>query len=246
MNIFIGNTNDQLLTNIIKDNNVQELKNLLDNGYDINTKIYRQSMLQYVFLNFPDNIDIINLLLEYGINIEEKDDLGFTILHIVCLNNYIKSAKILLDKGANVDTSRFGETPLHTAVLNGDTQLVQLLLNYGANIENSHFGEKPLHTAILNGDIEIVQILLNYGANIEAKNANGESPLHYAALEGFYDIVKLLIEKGADIEVCDDNNYLPIDKALNPDIQELLIETQTKLNIRTRLQNACSSLDDNI
>jgi len=42
---------------------------------------------------------------------------------------------LLLDHGANVETSLYGETPLHTAADRGDLEIADLLIAHGAERE---------------------------------------------------------------------------------------------------------------
>lgn len=55
-------------------------------------------------------------------------------LHIAAANNYRDVAKLLLDRGANIDIiDDEGLTPLHVAAKYGQTKMVKLLVKRNAN-----------------------------------------------------------------------------------------------------------------
>lgn len=71
--------------------------------------------------------------------INEKDNLGRSLLYLAARNGYINICEYLLRNGANVNQKQnTGSTPLHGASYYGNLLVVRLLLEYGAqtNIKN--------------------------------------------------------------------------------------------------------------
>ena len=69
-------------------------------------------------------------------------------LHIACGNGHVDAARLLLDKGAEVDrANQNGTTPLHVACQNGHVDAKRLLLDKGADVDQSRNGVTLLFLA---------------------------------------------------------------------------------------------------
>jgi uncharacterized protein len=110
---------------------------------------------------------------------------ALTALVFAARQNCIECARILLDKGANVNqTTNYGWTPLLTATQNRNYKLASLLLERGANPNlKNNGGWSPLYLATDNRNIEI-----------------GDYPTPKADMDQL-EFIKLLIAKGADVNV---------------------------------------------
>lgn len=95
-------------------------------------------------------------------------------LHIACLDGNIEIAKLLIDKGADVNflSYPYKSSPLHDACKNSHTELVNFLLENGANIDSyddiNHYS--PICYAIRNGHTEIVKLILDKIETYDLKN----------------------------------------------------------------------------
>jgi hypothetical protein len=107
---------------------------------------------------------------------------GKTELHKAVTAGDMEKARVLLDKGANVNAKdKFGDTALHMAVSRGNIKLAELLLEKGADTNASDArGETPLHDAVTDGSTEMVKLLLDRGADVNAKDEDGKTPLDRA------------------------------------------------------------------
>ena len=76
-----------------------------------------------------------------------------TVLHRVAWGGHQATARLLLDRGAEIEAQDFGhQTPLRRAALRGHEATVGLLLNCGADIEAKGLVSKtPLHLAAFGG-----------------------------------------------------------------------------------------------
>ncbi|KAF4378526.1 hypothetical protein CsatB_003085 [Cannabis sativa] len=111
----------------------------------------------------------------------DRDDRGWTLLHVGARKGDIKQVKRLLDNGMDVNVPTWGPKSK---------------------------GATPLHLAAEGGHLSVMDELLERGANIDArtKGACGWTPLHNAAKERRRAAVKFLVENGAflppDINDC--------------------------------------------
>ncbi len=105
---------------------------------------------------------LVQMLLENGINPNTQDIMGRTALHHGAY--YPAVVRVLLEYGANPTiTDRFGNTPLHMAL--SDYTSVQLLIDAGADVNAKNIiGQSPLDRVFRMGNSrrnrETVRIML--------------------------------------------------------------------------------------
>lgn len=96
---------------------------LIANGLDINTKIWNDGRtILHVAVRYFNNSsnEIFKYFISKGANINAKDDTGYTPLHVAAEKNKHWAAKILLERGADVNIeSNSKATPYSIAIANG-------------------------------------------------------------------------------------------------------------------------------
>ena len=158
------------------------------------------------------------------------------LLHIAsCLGRYV-IAKLLIDKGAEIEAASGGEIrALMLSAFNGHKEVCDLLIEKGAEIEAAkEDGGRALMLAAYNGHIEVCELLLDRGAEIEAADKNGKRTLMLAAQEGHKEVCELLIDKGAEIEAADKNGKRTLMLAAqegHKEVCKLLIENRAKIEV---------------
>ena len=116
------------------------------------------------------NLEMVRVLLDYGVDVNAKSNSGSTPLSYALMFNF-----------ENVDPS-----------------VVRLLLDHGAdpNLQASD-GQTPLYRASRHGKVEIVRLLVERGASIEVQDSEGSTPLDVASGEHRDEIINLLLEHRA-------------------------------------------------
>jgi hypothetical protein len=115
------------------------------------------------------NLEVAQKLIEYGANIDVRDENGDTPL-------YLASGGVRLK----------------------DLTVVRLLLEHGADMNaRTNHRSTPLHRASSWGAVEVVRILLEHGADVEAEDDKGKTPLRVATAQRQtrqqYEIESLLL-----------------------------------------------------
>ena len=104
-----------------------------------------------IYSTFYDNMDLLAWLIDNGANINHQDRNGYSALHFAGQEKKLRPAKLLVDKGANLELEDIhGNTPIWNTIFNskGDTQIVDFYIAKGANLNhvNKH-GKTPRQMA---------------------------------------------------------------------------------------------------
>ncbi|XP_002737915.1 fibronectin type 3 and ankyrin repeat domains protein 1-like [Saccoglossus kowalevskii] len=162
-------------------------------------------------------LNIVELLIEYGADVNFQNDSGKNALMLSCFAGHIEVVKLLKSHGAQWDVrDKGGSTPMHWAVDSANTQLLRWIILDGCpvDIRDRNSGWSPLMRACtLGGNTEVAKTLINAGANVNTKDNDGKTPLMIAALNGHLSLVELLIQKGADVHVKNEFGKTAIDFA---------------------------------
>ncbi len=126
---------------------------------------------------------------------------GFTPLHLAAFFGQPEAARVLLDRGAEVNAvsrNRMHVMPLHSAAASVRRAVVEVLLEHGADVNAAqHGGWTPLQEAAANGDADMVRIILEAGADPAVTKEDGKTAIDLARDDGHDEIVKLLEEAAA-------------------------------------------------
>ena len=160
-----------------------------------------------------NNCVIAAKLLRLGADIEFDNMNGTRPLIVATCKQYYEMASMLLNYGANINTSvGTGATPLHFAAKKS-SNLLGLLLQKGCNIHaRTRNQNTALHYAVRERQYENVLRLLQNGAEPNCVNDIGETPLLLACREMHGPIVELLLRYKADPNMHDENCSYPINQ----------------------------------
>lgn len=232
----------------VKNKNLNMIKILLDNNFDLKRESY---ILSYAMENSDENI--VKYLVENGADMYSYE---ITALYQAVLNLNPKLVEYFLDKGASIENagksdiygnilmaasgSKFNNNKNISAV---DLKLLESLSQNSAKItemligkadkniiNDSLEGKTPLIIAVGNSYIDTAKILIENGANINAVDIEGWSALSYAVNNGDIEIAKLLLENKAKIK---DELLIAIKSPIvesRINIMKLLIDNKANIN----------------
>lgn len=215
---------------------IAKMQNALNNGADINAK--DPGGMPALFIAVEENqLSATKFLLENGAYPDITDKENDTPLMRAMYYNRPEIAKLLIEYGANVNTSYNDDFVLTWATFNNYTDIVRLLIEKGANIEcYNPVGYTPLIIASY-GNYEICEFLIQNGADVNARRSKTSNKdwtsLMYASYYSKLDIMNLLLENGALIDIRTPSlhsAYLIAAQYGTPDAVELLINNGAELN----------------
>lgn len=170
------------------------------------------------------SVEIVELLLSNGADINAKDRDGFTSLHLVCLfgpdassasltsegwewmeqrlrplDRSLRATESLLDHGADVNAVNFsGETALHLSIFRDHKLLTRQLLARGADVTVKIDRGAPLTIATEFSDEELAQILLKYDFQRQVQCGILDDAMRMAAFKDHCSLLEILLAKSSE------------------------------------------------
>jgi ankyrin repeat protein len=151
------------------------------------------------------NVSLVNYLLKYYANeLENTDSEGETALFKACLRGHFNIAKLLIEKGANVNViNKYRENILFFCSPK-EVSFLDFLIQKGIEINQQNiYGQSALIVECRNGRVDAVKYLVERGADVNLKDNYGQSAISIALTNNYMSIVDYLIEKGADLHTQD-------------------------------------------
>jgi cytohesin len=142
-------------------------------GYEVNVESLESTTPRHTK-------SLVNLLISHGANVNAKDKLGRTPLHLT--SNNVDLAELLIEKGANMNArDRKGQTPLDYNSRHSHTKNIQdFLRNNGGLTGKELIDASMLREAVRNGDLQKVKQAMANGLDINATDGNNNTALDLA------------------------------------------------------------------
>jgi len=145
-------------------------------------------------------VDIVQLLVDAGVDINYQDEQGETALHVAARFGHDKCAKILLEG---------------TKDQKADTEIAEYTYSW-----------TPLFIACVDGSLGVVELLIEAGADLERCDSSGWTAKEHAALRGHLDIARRLAEVTPAPELTEAEPSIPVPTSSSPP-QSSLIERKS-------------------
>ncbi|XP_024520504.1 ankyrin repeat and protein kinase domain-containing protein 1-like [Selaginella moellendorffii] len=211
------------------DSTMEDVREVLERGVDLNkpgsSGPDRSPLHVAIASGRPE---MVQLLLEFGANVEVRDRFGKTPMHEAAAAGQTLAMELLLANGANTEarTESVGWTALHFATYAHHLDAVRILLAKGADVNSTAGPEErtALHIATAGGAQRCLKQLLERGANPNAVTATGQTALHIAAGQADVAASRLLIQHGAWRNVRDLNGHIPFDAAVEAGADKSLLD----------------------
>ncbi|KAB0791382.1 hypothetical protein PPYR_03182 [Photinus pyralis] len=193
-----GNDGHTPFTQALERCNTDHAKLLLAKNADVSVRNRQGSNLHYAI---TQGVDIVDALLDLGV--DEEDEQGNTPLLLAVKTGALETAKLLLEKGADVRVKNNEyNTCLHYATDHSDVELLQMFLGKGIDVNCSNvLGETPLLKALKGEKLDHAKILLGEGADCSVVDNENGSCLVYCAQFGFEELLADFISKGHDVNL---------------------------------------------
>ncbi len=166
----------------------------------------------------------LSLMLQYTVDLEQRDDAGLTPLQLALWLEDRQAALQLLKAGADPNVrGQGGLTLIHLAVYRGDKELLNELLTQEADFNAADdSGRVPLHYAVTRAfDHEMATLFRAADAYTGPLDYDGKAPIHYASALADSASVAALLALRADPDQPDSSGDRPLAYALrnNPDVR---------------------------
>lgn len=200
--------------------------------------------------------EIVQILLEAGANVHQKDQWNASAIHIAVQANSLKAVRLLLLHAADVEQRLNGKTPLDIAVSCSYASIVQLLLEKGAKIHNAYeklnasdaltvqvllrfmdpkCAQKTFCTALDRIDLPILERLINM-VDLNERVWSEPTPLIWAAKRNVPSVVQLLLKGGPNVHAVDARGLAALYWAAergHERVVQLLLEKGTDVNLKS-------------
>ncbi len=155
-NVMVGRVK-KLVDSVKNRDQTYRSRQMLEDTAEVFGKQFQEDMLQYM---------------ESWINIMEVQLVeGATALHIAVASRQYDAAKLLIEKGADVNAqTEYGMHPVDFAAIGDELKLLRLMLMHGADPEkpSTEAGLRPLHWAVLGNALQTTRELLKRGVDVNA------------------------------------------------------------------------------
>ena len=169
--------------------------------------------LLHIGLRFGLDYDVLEVLLQRGVDVNKKNSDGDTPLDIaLSLTTSYETVPLLVANKAKITS-----TQLFDSVRESRYVLKNLIANVSKTLirQQNVEGNSLLHAACATKNADAVKLLIEAGATVNALNKKKETPLHVAYKNNFSGGISMLENANASNDYKDVSGKLPRDYAQN-------------------------------
>ena len=170
-----------LVEMVKKSSDLESISVLIDSGADMVTRCNPKYNVLFEATEHNPSSDVIDLLINKGGDILDKDYEQNNVVNIAGLNPKARVMQTLLEYGVDINNKNvYGYTPLMLASYSGNIKVVDVLLKNGAKIDEvDNKGRTALMAAALSGNNEVMDFLIKNGAKVKMLDSNNMSVLDF-------------------------------------------------------------------
>ena len=143
------------------------------------------------------------------IDVDYTDEGGHTGFFLACLDQQLRAARLMKNRGANAEfADATGTTPFWAAAEAGNLGIVKFLHEQCSVATDTPIGNgaTPLHAACHQGHVEVVKYLVEQvGVDTLSQARNGATPFFIACYAGEYEVARYLGDLQIDMYVTASN-----------------------------------------
>lgn len=155
---------------------------------------FAQEKLDVFEIARKGTVEELKLVLQQNpneINNVNKD--GYSPLILACYRENNEVAKLLIEKGANINFKSGLGTPLMACSAKGNLVMAKILIEKKADINSTdENGMSAIMYCVMFKNYEFAKLLIENKAKIEVKDNRGNSPLDYAILADDDKMIEIL------------------------------------------------------
>ena len=174
----------------------------------------RYSMIQAAAYG---DLSRIKSLLESGVNVNTRDSMNRTALHLACAEGHSHIVRFLVEHGSCLKIKdRHGYTPLQDAVRNGHKEVIEIMILAGAQCSTETIAEMEARLCgyAFSGNLNEVEKMIRDGTSPSCADYLGNSPLHLAVQQKKHEMVVYLLSIKAEINCKNMKGDTPLSIAL--------------------------------
>lgn len=211
-------SDNQRIFAAIEGNNVSYISSLIKDKVNLMGIFDEESTygpLWYAIMN--NKLDIVKLLVEYGLPIEPKSDYeGYSSLELAIESNNKDILDYLIKEGANINFVNINErTLLDEAIRMNNYEMVEYLISKGIKSDKDTLSSSLYYAIKENSSLKIIKYLLSKGADLKNPNIGDiENPIFDSVKNKNYEVLEFLINDGFDIYDLNSDKNTPLDIAI--------------------------------
>lgn len=205
MNIGEDETMNEQLFKVVEGKEVDRVRDLLDNGVDINAQD-TQGRTAIMIATYANDVEMVKVLIAEGADVDIQDNMLNNPFLYAGAEGYMEILKLMIAAGADPTiTNRYGGVALIPASEHGYVEVVnELLTNTKTDVNHvNNLGWTALLEAIILNDgsekqQQTIRLLIEHGADVNLADKDGVTPLEHAREKGYKEIEEILLEAGAN------------------------------------------------
>jgi ankyrin repeat protein/ppGpp synthetase/RelA/SpoT-type nucleotidyltranferase len=162
------------------------------------------------------DLQTVKRLLEDGVDVNAKDEHGWTALYQASMDGHDKVVEQLIKHDVDVNAKdEDGLTALYWASRRGYDKIVKQLVKHDVDVNaKDKDGLTALYWASRRGYDKIVKQLVKHDVDVNAKDKDGLTGLCWASWEGYDKVVEQLLKKdGVDVNAKDKSRWTALYRA---------------------------------